>query len=272
MDLVTKLASKSAPKLFGIAAYFYGLSTLSLSLIWVGGYDHYMPRWLQILIIPFHSIDGPLNKPTAISTQALTHNSVLLAVFVLTHSLMARPVFKQVVTRLLYNNEVERSIYVFVAALELHLLMALWKPLPQLIYVLPPPLSNLAFWGPVIGYASVVFASFNIDHFHLFGLTQSLGLAHDSSFRVTGLYRVVRHPIMTGLLVSYWFVPTMSVGRLLFNVVISSYIVVAVLYLEEKELVKEFGKKYENYMKTTPALWPNFGSSKKSQVHLKKNN
>ncbi len=116
------------------------------------------------------------------------------------------------------------------------------------------------FWG---GWFVVLVATFMIDHFDLFGLKQIYANLKSreitqSGFIKIGLYRMVRHPIMTGFLIAFWAAPTMTVGHLLFALVTTGYIVIAVLYLEEKDLIAELGDDYLAYRRDVPAFFPRF--------------
>ena len=207
------------------------------------------------------SIDSGAQGPVGVS---LMINLVLLSVFALQHSIMARPAFKRVWIKVIPKSA-ERSTYILMTCVALVLIFVFWQPLPAVVWdvsntVLDTALTVL-FW---IGWLVVLASTFMIDHFDLFGLKQiyanlKLREATRPGFIKTGLYRLGRHPIMTGFLVAFWAAPTMTQGHLLFTLVTTGYIVVAVLHLEEKDLIAEIGDEYRTYQREVPAFIPGIG-------------
>ena len=195
---------------------------------------------------------------------SLLINIGLLGVFGLQHSVMARPGFKRWWTKLV-PEPMERSTYVLFASLALILIFWQWQPMPDLIWSVEPELARAALWGFFgLGWGLVLVATFMISHAHLFGVRQ----VHDymkrrepwqPGFQTPGLYRHMRHPIMTGFFIAFWATPDMSTGHLLFAVVTTGYILVA-LQLEEHDLLKAFGAKYEAYRRRVPMFVPRMSS------------
>ena len=156
---------------------------------------------------------------------------------------------------------VERSTYVLVASLAMVLLMVLWRPMPQVVWQaggIVRVVTLVLFWT---GVFVTLAASNMLDGLALFGVRQVLahfrGRALPSMpFRTPGLYRLVRHPIMTGMLITFWAAPTMSQGRLLLAATMTGYILAAVKLLEERDLRKTFGTEYERYAREVPMLLP----------------
>lgn len=188
-------------------------------------------------------------------------NVALLSVFALQHSIMARPFFKNWFTKIIPAS-IERSTYVLLSSLALALIMWQWRPLTEIIWSVESPvvtgIITAFFW---LGWAIVFSSTFLINHFHLFGLKQvydNLKGKEDEEpvFTVNFLYAIVRHPLMLGFMISFWAATTMTVGHLLFAVVCTAYIYIAVKYLEEKDLKKSIGKPYEEYQKQVPMLLP----------------
>ena len=188
----------------------------------------------------------------------------LILLFGLQHSLMARPAFKRAWT-LIVPKELERSVYVLLSSVVLIVLMALWRPIPT------PVLWHAdATWGAALGWSVMVlgvlvllWTTFLIDHFELFGLRQGWETLRAKELRgpafvTPWLYRIVRHPLYLGWLLIFWGAPTMTAGHALFSAGMSAYILVALRY-EERDLVQHIGEKYERYRQQVPALVPRPG-------------
>jgi len=196
----------------------------------------------------------------------LAVNLALLTVFALQHSVMARPAFKRVWTRLV-PEEAERSTYVLAASLSLVMLYVFWIPLPGLAWSISDPLLagtvSVVSW---LGWAMVLISTFLISHFHLFGLSQGfsklLGLkAPDGTFRTPLFYKIMRHPIYAGFIIAFWAAPQMSWGHLLFAGATTGYIFVGI-WLEERDLVTQFGPRYRLYRQQVGMLFPKLGGSR----------
>jgi protein-S-isoprenylcysteine O-methyltransferase Ste14 len=192
--------------------------------------------------------------------EALLVNLLLVVVFALQHSVMARPAFKGWWTRYVPPT-IERSTYVLFSSLALLLLFWQWRPLADPVWSVTLPVISVLLQGVYwLGWVVVIASGFMIGHFELFGLRQVwLNLRRQASapsaFRTPLLYRLVRHPIMLGFLLVFWSTPTMSVGHLLFAVVVTIYVVIA-LQLEERDLTAELGNTYREYSKRVPMLLP----------------
>lgn len=197
---------------------------------------------------------------------AIVANTILILLWGAQHSVMADPRFKAW-WRPLVPQMIERSTYLLCVAASTLMLIFFWSPIPIMLWdVMDTPLGTALLVGYYFGWVIVLFATFLINHFHLFGLEQAYrhwsGTSSAASVFVTPvLYRVVRHPMMMGVLISLWCAPSMSVGRLLFNVVMTAYILVGTRH-EEETLVSELGDVYETYRKTTPMLLPRFAPRK----------
>jgi methanethiol S-methyltransferase len=194
---------------------------------------------------------------------ALLVDVALLGLFALQHSGMARPGFKRWWTRIV-PEPLERSTYVLLSSLVLILLFWLWHPLPQTIWHVDDGIARWALHGlSAMGWLLVLTGTFLINHFHLFGLQQvwhySRGRVADRDvppFVVRAFYRIVRHPLMLGFLVAFWATPTMSAGHLLFALATTGYILIAVKFLEERDLVAIYGDIYRDYQRRVPMLLP----------------
>jgi protein-S-isoprenylcysteine O-methyltransferase Ste14 len=210
---------------------------------------------------------GNLWVPKSIDTggagslaEALIVDALLLGIFAIQHSVMARPGFKRWWTRII-PHESERSTYVLVASLILLGLYWHWQPIPTQIWHVDSEAGRIVlmavYW---LGWGIVFFSTFLINHFNLFGLQQVFAALRkrdlpDPEFRTPVLYKVVRHPIMLGMLLAFWATPDMTAGHLLFAAMSTGYILVA-LQFEERDLIKLFGLAYQEYRRRVPMLVP----------------
>ncbi len=187
-------------------------------------------------------------------------NLGLLLVFGLQHSVMARAAFKRRWIRIIHPS-MERSTYVLATGAVLLPLVALWQPLPAVVWSWSAPIArDIAIGVSLLGWAYLLLATFAIDHFELFGLQQSWrGFRGQPPapvpFRERWMYRIDRHPIMTGVLVGLWAAPDMTLGRLLYTAGFSVYILVGVFF-EERALRRQWGDRYESYRRRVPTLIP----------------
>ncbi|HTO51870.1 MAG TPA: isoprenylcysteine carboxylmethyltransferase family protein [Myxococcota bacterium] len=191
---------------------------------------------------------------------SLAVNVFLLVLFGVQHTVMARPGFKRAIASLIPHS-IERSTYVLVSSLLLMLLFWQWRPMPQQIWAFE---NTAAFWTMtglfLAGYALLLYATFLIDHFDLFGLRQVVLRAtgkgySEKHFATPGLYKLIRHPIYVGWMVGFWATPVMSVGHLLLASVWTAYMVIAVRY-EERDLRAALGEPYEKWRAETGAFVP----------------
>jgi methanethiol S-methyltransferase len=208
------------------------------------------------LLVP-RTIDSGLSAPLP---EALAIDLMLLGLFAVQHSVMARPGFKRVWTRIVPHS-VERSTYVLFSSALLALLCWYWRPIPGVVWDISTPWLSAVTRGLfALGWAIVLFSSFLISHFELFGLRQAYvrmrGLDYTPvSFTQRALYKVVRHPLMLGFVIAFWATPFMSVGHLVFAIATSGYILLGIS-LEERDLMKCHGADYAAYRARVPMLFP----------------
>ncbi|WCO00707.1 methanethiol S-methyltransferase [Psychroserpens ponticola] len=193
--------------------------------------------------------------------NAILINLVLLSVFALQHSIMARPAFKKRFNAI-FSQAMERSTYVLLSSLALILIYWQWQPITTIVWDVENEIGGYILTGIFfLGWLIVLLSTFMINHFELFGLAQIFDnlknkqTAHPK-FQTNYLYKLVRHPIMLGFLIAFWATPVMTIGHLLFSIVTTLYIIIAVKYLEEKDLKKFIGEDYETYQKEVPMIVP----------------
>lgn len=205
--------------------------------------------------------------PAKTSATALIVNILLMCVFALQHSLMARPAFKKVWTKIV-PKPVERSTYVLMASGTLILLFSFWVPMTDFFWTTSGVLATSLTALYYVGFGIVVCSIVVIDHLELLGLRQVIDNLSGKPkevlpFVAIGPFKLCRHPIMLGLLISVWAAPSLTTGHLLFAVMTTVYILVALVF-EEKDLVAEFGDSYRQYQRSTPRLMPTGGLGRKA--------
>jgi protein-S-isoprenylcysteine O-methyltransferase Ste14 len=226
----------------------------------------YMAGFVGNLLVPI-SIDAP---GAGFAWGAVLGNLLLVALFGLQHSAMARPRFKAWLTRVV-PPEIERSTYVLVSNALMIGLMALWQPLgPNVWHVESAPGRAVLWTLFAAGWLMVPLVSLLIDHFDLFGTRQVWlqlrGTAYTHKpFRTPAVYRVVRHPLYVAWILAFWATPTMSVGHLLFAAGMTACILVAIP-LEERDLAALHGERYRAYRRAVPALVPRLAPRRRAGV------
>jgi protein-S-isoprenylcysteine O-methyltransferase Ste14 len=202
------------------------------------------------------TIDSGPQSPLALG---LAVNTLFLGLFAAQHSIMARQGFKRVWTQII-PKQLERPTFVLAATLILILLLWQWRPLPQVVWELsgvPAAILKVTYW---LGWVLVLSSTFLINHFELFGVQQVWGYFRRKNygatkFRTPILYRIVRHPLYLGFIISFWSAPKMSLGRLVFALATTGYIFLGI-FLEERDLVAEHGEAYRSYRQRVPMIVP----------------
>lgn len=242
----------------GIIAFIYGI----ISYVLFFGSFLYAIGFVGNLVVP----KGIDTGSGGALLPSLLINAGLLTVFALQHSVMARPAFKKVWTKIVPKS-VERSTYVLLASAALILIYWQWQPLPATIWNLEgTPWETVLYVVYFLGWGILLAGTFMISHAHLFGLQQVYQRLNNHKitfpeFQTRGFYQYIRHPLMTGFLIAFWATPHMTVGHLFFACATTGYILIA-LQFEEHDLIEYFGDRYRMYKEQVPMFIPRFGQRK----------
>jgi protein-S-isoprenylcysteine O-methyltransferase Ste14 len=239
------LVSRALIAAYGLIAYLTFFGTILYAI-----------GFTTSLLVPKNINSG---TPGSLLSAMLINGAMLLA-FVVQHTIMARPRFKAWVTQFI-PNAMERSTFVLLASLILAGTFFFWKPMPEVLWSIEHAVLSKVLTGiSLIGWATVFLSSFMVSHFDLFGVRQVItNLKGEDyspiSFRLVGLYKLVRHPLMTGFLIAFWFTPTMTVGHLFFAIMTTGYILLGTK-IEEHDLIASFGEQYLEYKRNVRGLIP----------------
>jgi protein-S-isoprenylcysteine O-methyltransferase Ste14 len=234
---------------YGLLSYVVFLAAFLYAIGFVAGF-----------LVP-KTIDTGVSGATLL---AIAIDAGLLGLFAIQHTVMARRGFKQLLTRVVPRS-VERSTFVLASSLVLLLLFWQWRPLPSPVWRVDDSVGAGLLWVLcALGWGTVLFGTFMINHAHLFGLSQVWAWlrgreAPEPRFQTLWLYRYVRHPLMVGFIVAFWATPLMSAGHLLFAAAATGYIIIGTLVFEERDLERYLGEPYRRYRREVPAFIPRPG-------------
>jgi protein-S-isoprenylcysteine O-methyltransferase Ste14 len=238
--------SRAATLLFAIFAYAVFFATFLYLICFVGNFP----------IAPV-SVDRGPDSPVAV---AIVIDLILISLFGLQHSVMARQGFKRAWTRIV-PHQAERSVYVLIASLMLIILFLFWRPIEGTVWDATGTAIEMLLWlGFAAGWGIVLLSTFLLNHFELFGLQQAWfhvqgKTAAEPKMRKPLFYKWVRHPLYSGFFLAFWSVPTMTYSHLLLAAGMSVYMLIAIQY-EERDLVGMFGRDYEDYRHSAGMLTP----------------
>ena len=232
---------------YGVASYLVSMGTFLYAAGFIGGFG--VPTRLD------GERQGSLGAALAVDTA-------LLALFAVQHSVMARRWFKDWWTRLV-PRPIERATYLLFSSVALFLMFALWRPMGGTIWAASGAARVVLYALFAFGWALLLYCTFLINHFDLFGLRQVWLALLDRPytalpFATPGPYRLVRHPLYVGWLVIFWMTPLMTLAHLVFALATTLYILIAIQF-EERDLVRDYGQGYEDYRRRVPMLVPSPG-------------
>jgi len=244
--------------IYGVACYILFFLTFLYAIGFMGN-----------LLVP-KSIDVGMEAPLL---QAIIINLALLGIFAVQHSVMARPAFKKMWTKIV-PVPAERSTYVLLSSLALILLFYFWQPLGVMIWHVDNEVGQMMLYGGfAFGWLLVLYATFLINHFDLFGLRQVYLFLKGQEythlpFATPGPYKLIRHPMYIGWFFAFWCSPVMTLGHLIFSIMTTAYILLAIQF-EEKDLQVFLGQRYKDYRQLVPMIIPFTKSGKVEGLNKK---
>lgn len=250
--------------IYGVLSYFYFFYIfLGLLFFALNG----ATRFAEIQVLFPWTIDG-VDKGDSLTSLQI--DAALLGLFAIQHLIMARKWWKNFFNGI-FPDTCERSTFVLWSTIALHVMLHFWHPMNEVVWEIPEAFHFATDCVCLLGWTIVLLSTFNIDHFHLFGLRQSIGfdfLVCDQ-FVVSYFYKFIRHPIMTGFMIAFWATPVMTQGHLLFAVIWTGFILFTVAAFEEPNLVEDVPE-YASYKKVVPAYCPMPGMSWSSKEAKRK--
>lgn len=247
-------------RLYGSVCYLLGLISLIAFALFANNGFVEVGIWLDEPVLGAFGIDLPAG---GMAGNPYINNFGLIALFGIQHSVMARPGFKKILTKVIPES-LERSTYVLATAVVIYALILFWRPMIDMVWQVEAEwlrtTLHLAFW---FGWVITFLATQMIDGMHLLGVKQSFGSGSigntTKQFVTPAFYKLVRHPIQTGVVIAMLATPDMTMGRAVLAVGLIAYIFIG-LYYEERDLIAEFGDTYRDYKAKVPALLPWFKS------------
>ena len=242
--------------LFSLVSYVLFLGVFVYLVLFLGG--GFLSAWAPFLS-DLKMIDSGTAGYSVLGLSAIASNFVLLLAFGVQHSVMARKPFKAALTKVV-PEAAERSVFVFATAIVLMWLYMAWQPMTGSVWQLEGAGALLMTLLFLVGATLVLWSTFMINHFELFGLAQAWRYFKgkdepEATFREPAMYKVSRHPLYLGIITVFWATPTMTTGHLFFASIWTAYVFIGIGY-EERDLIDTFGDKYKDYMNRVPQIIP----------------
>ena len=221
--------------------------------------------WFIFYLTDIDFIDTIYSKQQLPTSTALLIDFLLITLFALQHSIMARESFKKRILQII-PEPIERAVYTLASGITFLLICYFFQPIDGMVWSFEGGFLEILLWiGFAFGWGLSLCATFIIDHFELFGLKQPYQFLKNRTkleleFREKSLYKIVRHPIQLGVILGLWLTPKMNFGHLFLSLLFTIYIFIG-LYFEERSLAREFGQTYLDYKKRVGMLFPKFGKS-----------
>ena len=242
--------------LFGVLTYICFLAAFTYLVLFIGGpfLQEYLPFLAGLKTLDYGKAAYHFS-----SLPAVVSNMIILVAFGVQHSIMARPGFKQWLTRF-WPRSMERSLFVLVTSLLLFWLYLAWVPMNAIVWKAEGILHLVLTLIFLVGAGITLWSTFMINHWELFGLAQTWRAykgtqAPKAEFKTPALYKYSRHPLYLGVLIVFWSAPVMTTGHLLFAGIWTTYMFIGMAY-EERDLIGFFGKEYRDYMDKVPQILP----------------
>lgn len=242
--------------LYSAITYLFFTCIFTYLVLFIGG--DFLQAWVPVLGA-LKTVNHGSFWPELSLGQAILLNSALLLAFSVHHSLMARPMVKRLLVRIIPKSA-ERSTFVLCSCSLLLAMYLLWQPVTTVIWQVDGMAANVMRVVFLVGAGLVLWATFMISHWRLFGLEQAWrefkGLEEpEDEFETPSLYKYYRHPMYVGILLVIWVTPIMTVGQLLLAGIWTAYVLIGI-YFEERDLVTLFGQRYLDYQKRVSKLFP----------------
>jgi protein-S-isoprenylcysteine O-methyltransferase Ste14 len=181
-----------------------------------------------------------------------------LAAWGILHSLFASTGMKDLLRRRLGNGFMKfyRLLYNIFAAISFLPILYLMVMLPDtVLYQVPAPFSYVIRLGQLLSLILLLVAVLQTDVLSFVGLRQLFEEEKTGVLITRGLYKFVRHPLYTFSLLILWLSPSLSLNSFVVYLGLTLYILIGIIF-EERKLVREFGRNYEEYRSITPMLIP----------------
>ncbi len=182
-------------------------------------------------------------------------NLALFLFFGLQHSIMARDWFKKRWQQIIPTS-LERLTYLLFSSFAIGVIIWFWQPINGVLYDIRGSALSIFIRGiSLCGLLIVAISVFSLNAADFSGWKQLNQNQSKPTFQTPLFYKLVRHPIYLGFIISFWATPLLTIGHLFFAILMTIYIYIGATF-EERNLVKTFGNDYRNYQKSTGMIFP----------------